>query len=87
MAPYPASSESELTRIFEEVPISVQLPPSIEAKEMGMRNFDGLRFIFVHTVRTAGINTTTTGVLLMKADMKQTAMRAQARNLNELPWE
>ena len=30
------------TRIFEDVPIKVALPPSIEAKEIGIKNFEGL---------------------------------------------
>ena len=39
----PCSLAIELTRIYLEVPISVQTPPNIEANERGMSNFDGPR--------------------------------------------
>ncbi len=73
--------------MFEEVPIRVQLPPSIEAKEIGIRNLEGLCPSRAHTVRTAGMNTTTTGVLLMKADMKQTAVSEKTMNRRGFPRE
>jgi len=65
----------------------VQLPPSMEAKEIGIRNFDGLSPSRAHTVKTAGMKTTTTGVLLMKADKKHTAVRENTMKRIGLPRE
>ncbi len=61
--------------------------PSIEANDMGMRNLEGLSPSFVHTVSTAGMNTTTTGVLLIKADKTQTAHSDRNRKRAGLPRE
>jgi len=56
------------TRIFVEVPISVIVPPKIEAKESGISSLDGASPIDFARLMATGIKMTTTGVLLMKAD-------------------
>ena len=56
-----------------DVPISVVVPPKIDAKDRGISNLDGEIFNDLASRIATGINTTTTGVLLMKADRKITA--------------
>ena len=67
--------------------MSVALPPSMEAKEIGIKNLEGLWPRRLQTVNTAGMNTTTTGVLLIKADMKHTATSDKARKRSGLPLD
>jgi hypothetical protein len=62
----------ELTRIFVEVPISVQTPPNIEANERGIRSFEGAIPLSLATFNKTGIKTATTGVLFINADKKAT---------------
>ena len=63
----------------------MQLPPNIDANDIGMRNLDGLTPILVQTVNTAGINTTTTGVLLIKAEATATVNRIISKASLKLP--
>ncbi len=61
-----------LTRILVDVPMSVHMPPIILAKESGMSSFAGLILAVAAMRPTMGMNTATTGVLLMKADTTAT---------------
>jgi hypothetical protein len=55
------------------------MPPRIEAKEIGMRNFEAGSFMRRARLNTTGTNTTTTGVLLIQAETKAT--RATSRKI------
>ncbi len=57
-----------LTAMLVEVPRSVQVPPSIDAKANGMSNFDGLTCALRAIPRTMGKKTAVVAVLLMKAE-------------------
>ena len=55
-----------------EVPISVHIPPNIEAKDNGMRSFDGETSRLPDHSSTRGISAATIGVLLMNAERPAT---------------
>lgn len=62
--------------MFVEVPIRVQTPPNIEAKESGISSFEGLIPASRANPRTIGRKMATAAVLLMKAETRPTgAMR------------
>ena len=54
------------------VPSSVQVPPNIDAYESGISSFEEAIPISRESVSTTGINTMTTGVLLIKAETAAT---------------
>ncbi len=54
--------------MFVEVPMTVRVPPSIEANESGMRSFDGEVLPLCARSATTGTRMATTGVLLMNPD-------------------
>jgi hypothetical protein len=62
----------ELTRMLVEVPIKVQTPPNIEAKETGISNFEALMPVSRATPSKIGRNIAMTGVLLIKAERNPT---------------
>ena len=55
-----------------EVPMSVQVPPRMEAKESGISSLEGDRPRAAASEIMMGMNTTTTGVLLMNAEISAT---------------
>ncbi len=64
----PASRATPLTRRLVEVPIRVQLPPRMAAKESGISRREGGSLRSRARLRTTGRKITTTRVLLMKAE-------------------
>ena len=60
---------TELTKIFVEVPISVQLPPKIPAKEMGISNFGAEKLYFSESWAIIFMKITTTAVVLIKEEI------------------
>ena len=52
--------------------MSVQIPPNIDANDIGMRSFDGLALVSFATPIRIGIKIATTGVLLMNAEKNPT---------------
>jgi len=65
----PRSTATALTIRLVEVPISVQLPPIIPAKEMGKSNFEpGISYLADNSVIIL-IKTITTAVVLIKAEI------------------
>ena len=62
-----------LTRMFVDVPINVQTPPNIEAKESGIRSLDALTPVVLATPTIIGIRMATAAVLLMNAETDPTA--------------
>ena len=56
-----------ITSRFSDVPMGVPMPPTCEAKVIGMSSFDGAVFDFSATAVRIGIMRTTCGVLFMKA--------------------
>jgi hypothetical protein len=71
-APKPYMALKSLIIILVEVPISVQVPAKMEAYEIGIKNFEGLKFSSQLRPRIMGIKRTTTGVLLIKAEASPT---------------
>jgi hypothetical protein len=65
----PRFFETELTIKFVEVPIKVQEPPKIPAKEMGNRSFDCEILYFSESWLIIFIKTITTAVVLIKAEI------------------
>ena len=61
-----------LANIFVLVPTRVQHPPKMEAYETGINNFEEETPSVRDKLMTIGNKTTTTGVLLIKADKKAT---------------
>jgi hypothetical protein len=57
-----------LTATFVEVPMSVQVPPRMEAKASGISNRDGLVFAFLAIPITGGTSIAATVVLFINAD-------------------
>src|SRR5690606_16042939 len=57
-----------LTAIFVDVPISVQVPPRMEANATGIKTFEGLRSSFLHIPITGPITNAVTVVLFIKAE-------------------
>ena len=53
---------------FVEEPVSVQVPPRIQAKDRGISSLDDLSSEDLASDSTIGKNTTTTGVLLTNAE-------------------
>src|SRR5687767_11207699 len=68
----PSFTSTPLTTRLVLVPIKVQTPPSTEAYDSGIKNFDAGRRILRARPMTTGTNTTTTGVLLIHAETKAT---------------
>lgn len=62
-----------------EVPITVQTPPRIAAKESGIRYRDGERPRRSAQSRTCGASTSTSGVLFTNADAAALGMRSRAQ--------
>jgi hypothetical protein len=58
-----------LTATFVEVPISVHVPPSIEAKASGINNLDGLILAVFATPITGGIKIAVAVVLFINEEM------------------
>ncbi len=54
--------------MFVDVPMTVRVPPSIDANESGMRSFDGEVLPLCARSATTGTRMATTGVLLMNPD-------------------
>ena len=75
----PSSAAVELTSKFVEVPIKVQHPPRMEAKESGMSSLDGLMFRLAARPVTMGRKSKTTGVLLTNAEVNATRGRRTRR--------
>ena len=63
----PSAEMSEAMMRLVDVPISVHMPPSIEAKESGMSSFDLSWPILSDHVSMIGISIATMGVLFMNA--------------------
>jgi hypothetical protein len=76
-----------LTMILVEVPIRVQVPARIEAYEIGMRNFEGLKPNSQLRLVIMGMKRTTTGVLLMKAENMATVIKVMSMARLTLPPE
>jgi hypothetical protein len=68
-----------LTATLVEVPISVQVPPRMEAKASGISRRDGGRFKRRARPITGPTNTAVTVVLFMKAEIKPTAAHEYGR--------
>ena len=64
----PAASISPATSRFVLVPMSVVMPPTMEAYESGIISFDGDTPALSHQACTRGISIATSGVLLRKAE-------------------
>ena len=80
-------SRPSVTR-FVEVPISVQRPPIIEAKERGMSSFEGATWYWPAQARTSGMPIATSAVLLRKAEapaLVVTSLRMAARSRDVAP--
>lgn len=60
---------TEFTNRFVEVPIKVQLPPKIPAKEMGINNFGAEKLYFSESCAIILIKMTTTAVVLINDEM------------------
>src|SRR5688572_25977185 len=58
--------------MFVEVPITVQVPPKIEANATGINIFEGLSLSFLHILTTGATYIAVTVVLFMKAEVKLT---------------
>ena len=69
-----------LARIFVLVPISVQQPPKIDAYETGISILDEEIPNDFDNAITTGKSTTTTGVLLIKADTIATKQSSIIKN-------
>src|SRR6056297_3645825 len=67
---YPNCSRSPLTTRFVDVPISVQIPPKILAKEIGIKNLLTCISCFRDHLMNIEENAATTGILLTKEDIK-----------------
>jgi hypothetical protein len=67
------------------VPIRVSVPPSWLANETGMNSRDGAAPMSRAMPSSTGIMTTTTGVLLMKAESGTTMARATTSSRSSLP--
>jgi hypothetical protein len=65
----PCCRATPSTSMFVEVPIIVQVPPKIVAKDSGISSFEGATEKVCAKLIMTGVRITTTGVLLMKADI------------------
>ena len=65
---------SETNRAFTtglvEVPVNVQAPPAIVAKEKGTGNLERFSFLFKDQCRNAGVRIMTIGVWFKKAEKR-----------------
>ncbi len=72
-----------LTATLVEVPMSVQVPPRIEANATGMSNFEALTPALRPSPATSGVKSAVTVVLFMKAEVPPTMPIIAARKLRE----
>ena len=77
-SPGNSSSYRAATIRFVDVPMSVHMPPSIEAKESGMSSLDGEMPRPSDHSATSGMSAATIGVLLMKAESTMTGRHSQS---------
>jgi hypothetical protein len=85
--PRPVSSTTmSLARMFVAVPMSVRVPPSIEAYESGMRSFEGETWLSSARSVTIGMNIATTGVLLMNPASGAVSPTVAPSKRRLLPW-
>src|SRR5690242_12129651 len=81
----PADFSRALAATFVEVPIRVQVPPSIEAKASGISTLPGLTRLLRQRPSTAGIITAVQVVLFMKDEMKHVTGMTASSTLLRLP--
>ncbi len=68
----PDRAINPLTATFVDVPMSVQVPPRIEAKAIGRRSLDALTLAFLARPMTGPTSMAVTVVLFMKAEVPPT---------------
>jgi hypothetical protein len=71
--------------MFVDVPTSVGVPPIIAANDSGVNSFDGDRFASSARSVIIGMNTATTGVLLIKPAVKPVDPTVAPSSLRWLP--
>jgi hypothetical protein len=71
---------------FVDVPISVSVPPRIAAYDSGNRSFDGESLLCSARSEIIGMNTATTGVLLMNPAIGPVVPTVAASARNSLPF-
>ena len=76
---------SPLTATFVEVPINVQVPPRIDAKQTGISSFDGLVLSLRATDIVGPMKSDVTAVLFMNPDRPPTTVIVVRSNLFVLP--
>jgi len=82
-APTPCSAEMELARMFADVPMRVQVPPTIEMNDMGISIFVGLMRCCRQILMVMGMKTATAAALLMNAEITATVT---IKRTNDRVW-